>query len=257
MFPVLQIGPLALQTPGLLLLIGLWLGLALSEQEAKRLTLNSDQLYNSVFVGLIAGLLGARVMYVLQAWEIYLAHPLDIFSLNPAALSLGGGLFIGAVAASVYGWRKGLSLRPTLDALAPGLAVFMVALAGAHLASGDAFGAPARVPWSIFLWEDYRHPSQVYEALGALLVLGVWQWRRARWPAAGLSFLFVVALSASARVFLEAFRGDSVIWAGGWRAAQVSALAVLAACLWLMRRWAVNGLSGLTGTSDQSVSSVD
>lgn len=56
-------------------------------------------------------------------------------------------------------------------------------------------------------------------------------------PERGLNFLLVVALSAGARVFLEAFRGDSLIWAGGFRAAQVVGLAVLAGSLWLMRSW--------------------
>ena len=36
MFPVLQIGPLALQTPGLLILIGIWVGLSVMERFASR-----------------------------------------------------------------------------------------------------------------------------------------------------------------------------------------------------------------------------
>ena len=53
----------------------------------------------------------------------------------------------------------------------------------------------------------------------------------------GLNFPRVVALSAGARVFLEAFRGDSFIWPGGFRAAQVAGLFILAVTLWLMRSW--------------------
>ena len=47
----------------------------------------------------------------------------------------------------------------------------------------------------------------------------------------------MVALSAAARIFLEAFRGDSLLILGGWRAAQVVGLMVLAACLAAMRYW--------------------
>jgi prolipoprotein diacylglyceryltransferase len=57
-------------------------------------------------------------------------------------------------------------------------------------------------------------------------------------PGDGINFLLVVVLSAAARVFLEAFRGDSVIWPGGFRAAQVVGVVVLAAALWLMKAWA-------------------
>jgi phosphatidylglycerol:prolipoprotein diacylglycerol transferase len=258
MFPILQLGPLAVQTPGLILLVGLWLALALTEREAKRLSLNAEALYNVVLIGLLAGVVGARLAYAARSFSAYVSHPLDLFSLNPAALAPTEGALIGVVAALLYGARKHLPLRPTLDALAPGLAVFMLAFAGAHLASGDAFGASARLPWSIYLWDDYRHPAQVYELLSAALVLAAWRWARDAWPAPGLNFLWVVALSSAARLFLEAFRGDSVIWPGGWRAAQVGALAVLGLCLWLMHRWAmVTGLNGFIGRSEQSDSSVD
>ncbi len=57
-------------------------------------------------------------------------------------------------------------------------------------------------------------------------------------PGEGINFLLAVALSAAARVLLEAFRGDSVIWLGGFRAAQVVGVVVLAAALWLMKVWA-------------------
>jgi prolipoprotein diacylglyceryltransferase len=113
----------------------------------------------------------------------------------------------------------------------------MVALSLAHLSSGDAFGASARLPWSIYLWDDYRHPSQIYEILAAVAIFAL-AWRQPFGRNGnGLNFLLVVALSATARVFLEAFRGDSVIWMGGFRAAQVVGLLVLGGCLWLMRRW--------------------
>ena len=36
MFPILQLGPLALQVPGLLLLVGLWIGTLVVEREAVR-----------------------------------------------------------------------------------------------------------------------------------------------------------------------------------------------------------------------------
>jgi prolipoprotein diacylglyceryltransferase len=91
------------------------------------------------------------------------------------------------------------------------------------------------VPWSIFLWNEYRHPTQVYEILGALLVLAVVMKRPLQGLGAGLNFLLLVALSAAARLFLEAYRGDSLIWAGSVRGAQVIALLILLCTLWLMQ----------------------
>ena len=52
-----------------------------------------------------------------------------------------------------------------------------------------------------------------------------------------MSFLYVVALSAGARIFLEAFHGDSIIWLDGFRAAQVIALMVLAIASYVAKQW--------------------
>ena len=237
MFPVLQIGSLAIAVPGLALLIGVWVALELAEREAARLTLNPDAVYRLAFGALVAGLIGARLAYVARYLSVYASDPLGIFSLNAATLAPVEGALIGVTTAFVYGARRQLPLRATLDALAPALAALAVAVAVAHAASGDAFGAPAQLPWSVFLWGEYRHPSQFYELIAALAALGLVWLVRARGLIPGFNFLLVVALSAAARIFLEAFRGDSLLIIGGWRAAQVVGLMVLAACLAAMRYW--------------------
>ncbi len=114
----------------------------------------------------------------------------------------------------------------------------MISLGTAHLLSGDAFGATADLPWSIYLWGEYRHPSQVYEILAALIIYFVTHRQPLGQPGSGADFLMVVTLSSGARLFLEAFRGDSFIWPGGFRAAQVIALGLLAFSLCWMRQWA-------------------
>lgn len=236
MFPVIQIGPLALQAPGLLLLAGLWLGLWLAEKKAARSGVKPDDLYQLVFVALIAGILGARLVYVLRFPAAFLASPASLFSLNPGLLDPLGGLAVGGVAAAIFGQRRRLAFWPVLDALTPALAVLAVALGLAHLSAGDAYGSPAELPWAIELWGARRHPSQVYETLGASFVLLlVWTGRGpCRSPASGAAFLSFIALSAGLRLFLEAFRDDSLLLAGGLRGAQLVAWLVLATCLWLL-----------------------
>ena len=241
MFPYLRLGPFLLQTPGLALLAGLWVGASLVEKEARRLGLNAAAIYNLIFYGLIAGVIGARLGYAARYLNVYLANPLSLFSLNTNTLSVTDGLLIGVIVAFVYGQRKKLPLRPSLDALAPGLAAFMVALGVAHFLSGDAFGTPADLPWSIYLWNAYRHPWQIYETLAALIVfLLIWK-RPFGLTGEGLSFLLLVALSAFARVLLEPFRGDSAITAIGFRSAQVISLILLAGSVGLIDRWLRSG----------------
>lgn len=237
MYPYLRLGPFLLQLPLLALLLGVWIGSALTEKEAARLKLPAA-VNNLIFVGLMAGIVGARLAYTARYLPVYLENPLSLFALNANTLAGLDGLLIGAVSAAIYGRRKKLPLQPTLDALAPGLAAFMVALGLAHFLSGDAFGAPAELPWSIYLWGEYRHPSQAYEVLAALVVFLVAYKKPLGQAGNGINFLLVIALSSAARVFLEAFRGDSLIWSGSFRAAQVVGLIVLATALYAMHIWA-------------------
>jgi phosphatidylglycerol---prolipoprotein diacylglyceryl transferase len=235
MLPYLRLGPLLLQTPGLALLIGVWVGLTLSERQAKRLGVNANDIYNLVFLGLIVGLVGARLGYAARYLNAYLQNPLSLFSLNPSTLLGDFGLVCGLLTAWIYCRRKELPLLPTMDILAPGLAAFMVFVGISHLLSGDAFGAPTSIPWSIYLWNEYRHPTQVYEILLALVILAAALRRPLQGLGAGMNMLMVVALSAGARLFIEAYRGDSLVWFDGLRAAQVISLIILLSVLWLAR----------------------
>lgn len=237
MLPYISLGSFLLQTPGLVLLIGVWVGMTLVEKESLRLSLTKEHAYNLVFWGLVTGIIGARLAYAARFSSAYLDNPLSLFALNANTLSPVDGLIIGILIAFIYGKRKGLPLRPTLDALAPGLALFLVALGVAHFLSGDAFGAPVDLPWAIYLWDEYRHPTQIYETILALgIFLLVWKRPFGR-PGTGLNFLLTLALTSVSRLFLEAFRGDSMVWFGTLRAAQVVSLILLVGSLWVMRIW--------------------
>jgi prolipoprotein diacylglyceryltransferase len=231
MLPVLQVGPLAIQLPGLLLLAGVWLASTVIERQAPRLKLSAGVLSNMIFLGLVVGLLSARLWYALRYLSVYLENPLFLLALNPTTLAPAEGAITGMLAAGIYAQRKGLPLWGTLDALAPGLAVFSLALGFSHLASGDAFGAPANLPWAIDLWGTRRHPSQIYEILLAGVVLAVILEVRLRAPFPGFVFLGWVALTAGSRLLLEAFRGDSLIVFGSLRVAQLLSLGLLLAAL--------------------------
>jgi phosphatidylglycerol:prolipoprotein diacylglycerol transferase len=237
MFPYLRLGPFILPMASLALLAGLWVGLPLIEREAVRLKINASTLSNLIFYSLLAGLIGARLGYALEFPAVYVSKPLSLLALTPTTLSPLTGLAVGLIAFAIFVQRKAMPIRPTLDAIAPGLALFMTFVGLAHILSGDAYGAPTNVPWAIRLWNEYRHPSQFYETFIALTIFLVIRERFPRPEGAGLNFLLTIALSSASRVFLEAFRGDSVFWPGGFREAQVIALIIMAISLYWMRKW--------------------
>ena len=231
MLPILQVGPLAIQLPGLLLLAGIWIAVSLTDREAPRRGLKASVMSNMILIGLVVGILTARLWYAIRFFDIYLDNPLSLLSLNPTTLAPVEGALTGLAVAAYYGYRKGLPFWPTLDALTPGLAAFAVAVGFAHLASGDAFGSATELPWGIELWGATRHPTQIYEILAAGLIFWV-IWEIRRWlPVAGLLFLTWIALTAASRLMLEAFRGDSVIVFESLRSAQLVSLGVLVAAL--------------------------
>ena len=247
MLPILTIGPLVLPVPALLLLAAFWMGLELTEQHAPRYLAGSGALsssaliYRLVLAALLAGLLGARLGYALRWPQAFIASPLSLLAPQPHMLDPWSGFTFAGLAALIYGQRKGIPLWPALDALTSLFAVMAVGLGLANFASGEAFGAPARLPWSIFLWGELRHPVQGYETLAAMAAAwviwpgGLLSIMRRELASPGARFLVWIGLSAAARLFLEAFRGDSILLFESVRLAQVIAWGVLAAALWLKK----------------------
>ena len=235
MLPVLKIGPLAIQTPGLILLLGLWFGLLLSVKLARiEQKVDPNSIYNLALTALISSIIGARLFYAAQSPDLFIQQPLSLFSLNIVMLDLMGGLVTAGIVSLVFAQRQKLSLWPTLDALTPLFCVMAIAIGLSHFASGDAFGSPARLPWSVYLWGEYRHPTQLYETIWALIV-AIMVWPRYRNDAvAGFRFLHFVVLISIGRIFLETFRGDSTMIFGLLREAQVIAWVALAGSLSLI-----------------------
>lgn len=242
MLPVTNIGPVALPAPQLLLLIGFWLGLDLAEKQSPYFKVDSGKLMNLILISLVTGMLGARLIYAIQAPTAFLDSPLNLLALRPDMLDATGGWAAAGLTGLIYGRARKLPLWPTLDALTTLFIGLSVTLGLSHLASGDAYGAPARLPWSIDLWGELRHPSQVYETLAALLVAStVWPGGKIssatlRPGYAGLRWWAFLAMTAGTRIFLEAFRGDSMLLWDALRQAQAVAWVVLAISLWQIGR---------------------
>jgi prolipoprotein diacylglyceryltransferase len=231
MLPIVHLGPLAIQTSGLIILLGVWLSLSWVERYAGRFQVNGGLLNNLVFVGLVTGVISARIAYAAHYPTAFAANPLSLLSLNLSMFEPAWGIVIGLAISGLYGWRKHMPMLPTLDAITPALALFAIAFHLAQLASGDAFGAPVNLPWAIELWGARRHPVQIYEFLRAVLIVWI-VWPRQGWfIITGQRFLVFLAMSSGARLFLEAFRGDSILWSG-YRSAQVIAWLFLAVSLW-------------------------
>jgi prolipoprotein diacylglyceryltransferase len=210
----------------------------LAEKFAPQREVSPNDVYNLVFTALVAGVIGARLTYILRYPQAFIPSPLSVFSLNPGLLDPLGGAAAGVLAALIHGQRKKLPPWAALDALTPLLAVLSIAVSLSNFASGAGFGTPTQAAWGIELWGAKRHPTQLYESLAAaIILLALWPGHRylQNW-AAGRYFLVFLAASSLARLFLEAFRGDSILLPGGIRLAQALAWSILAFCLFQLQR---------------------
>lgn len=225
----------------ILVVAAIWVGLWLAEKRSPRYGVSTTDLNNITFYPLLGYILGGRISYALENLSAFTQNPQSLISLNLDLFDPIGGLVVAGLVALIYWQRQKLSLWPTLDALTPLFAVFAIGLGMAHLASGNAFGKETSLPWGIQLWGAMRHPSQVYEIIAAFLILGL-LWLRKTDSPPGIAFLTFAALTSGARLFLEAFRGDSTLIFGGLRTAQIIAWIILAATLILLER-RIGGLS--------------
>ncbi len=224
MYPTLQIGGAAVPLRPVIFLIAFWICLTLSERRLAQFGVRAELAWNFGMIASGVGLVAARLWYALSSWSAYQANLSALFAPTLGTLAINEGAFVGLVAGLIYLRRRQVSLRRFADAFTPGLLIaFGLASVGALL-SGDAYGAPADLPWAINLWNERRHPSQIYELLVALMTLAIVS-RLKKMPD-GFTFLTATALYAMGRMFIEAFRGDSLIMAQDIRTMQLVWLAV-------------------------------
>lgn len=243
MLPVIQLGPLSLQAPGLFLIVSIWVGITLVERNADNYKLSADTLSNLIMLALVAGVLGGRIAYIARHPNAFSGNLLNIVSLNPGLFDMTGAFAATLIAALVFGQRKELPLLSTLDALVPFFGMFAIGIALMNFASGNAFGMETNLPWGMEIWGAKRHPSQLYELFAAFVTLNLlYPPKESARSQNGFSFAAFVAVSAGYRLFLEAFRGDSTLIFGNIRAAQVIMFIVLAIALW--------GLDKIKSTSE-------
>jgi len=173
MFPIIDIGPIAIQADGLVLLVSIFIGLWLTGKFAVKIGTAGEVIENCFLIGLVAGILSARVGFMLQNPSLFLYNPLSLFSLTSSMFNPGFGFLMGALIAMILAQKQHVPLWPTLDTLSP---LFICLFAGFHLANfakGTSYGLPTDLPWGIHLLQEIRHPLQLY---ALILTSGLLLW---------------------------------------------------------------------------------
>ena len=234
MFPIINLGPLSIPAPGFILLLGFWLGSVLAGRKAKLFKVDPGLLEKTLWISLLAGLIGARLSYIARAPNAFEGNVLSIFSLNPNLLDPVGGILISAAVGFLHISPHRISFWTFLDSLTPFFAVIAITLSLSSFAAGTEFGTPTTLPWGISLWGELRHPVQIYYLIGGLVTLFViLAIKQTNNYQSGFTFLFFISLTSGFRLFFSAFQESASIIADGIRPLQLAYWIFLAISLFL------------------------
>lgn len=236
----LQIGPLTIRWYGVLIALAVLVGTTLAQREARRKGLDPEPLMNTIVIGIVAALVGARLYYVAFNWDYYAGNLTKILAVWEGGLAIHGGLLAGVLGAGAYALRRRLPFAHYLDICAPGLILGQAIGRWGNFFNQEAFGTPTDLPWGLYIDPAHRppalaqfeffHPTFLYESLWNLLVfailVGLLRRPLERFP--GGLFCAYLGLYSAGRFFIEGLRVDSLML-GPLRAAQVVSLLLVVA----------------------------
>ena len=238
MYPEINIGPLTLQTFGLMFALAFLAAGALVGRRFVELGKPADWAYEMTFSALAGGIVGSRVYYLIENWSEVSDDLLgNLFS--GSGLVWYGGAIGGAIAVLIWAWYRGFLGLVLLDVAAPALALgYAIGRCGCQLSGDGDYGKAWDGPWAMaypdgtVATEQEVHPTPIYETLvmglGAYLL---WQLRdRFR---AGVLFAIYLVYAGAERFLVEFVRRNDDVLLGLTRAQLESLVMVAAGAVWL------------------------
>ncbi len=231
MHPIaLQIGSFAIHWYGVMAAAGFLAATVVVCWNRRAAHMTRDQSTTVVMIAMIAGVIGARIFYVIQFFRYFRNDLTGVLRIDRGGLVFYGGFFLALIAVWTYCRLRHLDPLRVFDVMTPALAVGHAAGRIGCFLNGCCYGKPTMMAWGVMYpagSEPYRrypdmalHPVQLYEAvLNVLLsVIMLWLVRRGGRGAASAGYLTLYGLM---RFGNEFFRGDHQQFWNGFTPAQV------------------------------------
>ncbi|MCX7878358.1 MAG: prolipoprotein diacylglyceryl transferase [Ignavibacteria bacterium] len=266
-----DIGPIPVYSYGLMLGISFIVASWILSKEFKRKGLDENYAVNITFIALIGGIVGSKLLYVIEEWNSIMSKPVGkIFStdglFSPAGLTWYGGFILATVLIYLYTRSKKISFMKVADAASPSLAIgYGIARIGCHLSGDGDYGLPVSefmswVPWGT----DYSkgtlppsvafrdteiaekfggvvpdntlcHPTPVYEFIMGIIILAILWKVRKKFSREGKLFGLYLILSGLARFLVEFIRLNPKI-AIGLSEAQLISVVLIILGIWFYNK---------------------
>lgn len=246
---------------GTAILLGFWI----SAREAKRTGQNPENYLDMGIIGVIAGIVGARLYYVIFSWDMYKDNLLDIFNLREGGLAIYGGVIAAVISVLVLAKVKHLSAPQIFDTIAMALLNGQMLGRWGNFFNREAFGGytdslfamrlPLDAVRSSDVTEQMRrhieridgvsyiqvHPTFLYESLWCMVLLIILFAYRKHKKYEGELFLMYLFGYGLGRFWIEGLRTDQLLLPGvGIAVSQLLAGAIVvgtgAAMLYLRKK---------------------
>jgi len=153
---------LTVKSYGLMMVIGFIAAVSIIRRLSKNMTPDPQYITNAALYSLIAGVVGARIFYVIHHFDQFQGRLSAMFAIWQGGLELLGGVVLSITVIFIFLRYHKLPVRRYLDTLAIGL---LVALAFGRIGcflNGCCFGKPANLPWAVrFPYASLSYQSQV------------------------------------------------------------------------------------------------
>jgi phosphatidylglycerol:prolipoprotein diacylglycerol transferase len=236
--PELDIGPITLQTFGIMFALAFVAAGALVAKRLDELDKPVDWAYELIFAALVGGIVGARLDFVIENYSEVKDDLLgNIFS--GSGLVWYGGAIGGAIGVCLWAYfRRMLNLR-LLDLCAPSLAIgYAIGRIGCQVSGDGDYGIPWDGPWAMAYPDGTVptdvpvHPTPIYETLAmGLAAFVLWRLRNSFRP--GLLFALYLLVAGLERFLIEFIRRNDEVLAGLTQAQLLSLAMIAVGAAWL------------------------
>ena len=258
----LQIGSFRITWYGVIIAVGILLAMLMAFRNAKRFGVNADKLVDVVLGGLIGGVVGARLYYVIFSWDQYKDNLSAIWHTWEGGMAIYGGVIGAFLVGMIVARCHKMRVLPVLDLASLGFLIGQGIGRWGNFVNGEAFGCNTDLPWGMtgtrivsYLSDTDNiatltslgvsvdpnapvHPCFLYESIWCLLgfvLLYLYSKKHRRFD--GEIFLMYLGWYGFERMIVEGLRTDSLL-IGKIRVSQLLAGLLFVACLiaWLVIR---------------------
>ncbi len=214
---LINLGSFSLSWHSLFMLIAIAVGVWLPARLVAKAGLSVDRLYSMALWAILGGIVGARLVHVIDYWSYYAANPGYILAFWRGGLAIWGGILGGTLTAVIFARIIGFPLARYADLSALGIILAQAIGRIGDIINGEHISTTTGLPWGVVYTHPdspgyglpAQHPAVVYELLMDLLIFGVlWKLRGRVRPDGALFLLYLVTYSAG-RFFLSFLRLDS------------------------------------------------